>query len=79
MKLKKGDEVKIIAGGNKGRTGTILETKASQHKVRVKGVHIQTHYNKKKPGFTKQEGFIDWSNVKLLKASPTKSKKKSLK
>ena len=76
MKLKKGDEVKIIAGGDKGRKGAVLEVQALKRKVRVKGVKIQTRHHKKE-GLVKKEGFIDWSNVKLLKQAPANNKGKA--
>jgi large subunit ribosomal protein L24 len=46
-------------------------------KIQVQGVKVQTHYDKK-DGLLKKEGYIDYSNVKLLDA-PAKEKKTSKK
>ena len=76
QKIKVGDEVLVIAGGDKGRKGVILGFDAAKRKVRVKSVRLQTHYDKKE-GIQKKEGFIDRSNIKLLKkAEPKKSASK---
>jgi large subunit ribosomal protein L24 len=42
-------------------------------KIKVEGVKVQTHFDKK-DGLLKKEGFFDYSNVKLLDA-PAKDKK----
>ena len=80
LKIKAGDEVQVIAGSDKGRKGLVLELLASQQKIRVKDVKIQTHFDKEK-GIQKKEGFIDYSNVRLIKSAEakkyTKKNKKS--
>lgn len=73
LKIKKGDTVQVIAGGDKGKKGTVLEVKPTAMKIRVQGVKVQTHYDKK-DGLLKKEGLIDFSNVKLVE-STTKEKK----
>lgn len=80
LKIKKGDEVQVIAGSEKGRKGPVLELDPRKLKIRVKGVRVQTRHDKKE-GILKREGFIDYSNVKLIQAAsaaakPEKSKKK---
>ena len=76
QKIKVGDEVLVIAGGDKGRKGAVLGFDAAKRRVRVKSVRLQTHYDKKE-GIQKREGLIDRSNIKLLKrAEPKKSSKK---
>ncbi|MBC6414965.1 MAG: KOW motif-containing protein [Bdellovibrionales bacterium] len=78
-KIKLGDEVQVISGGDKGKKGVVLEL--LQSKIRVKDVKIQTHFDKEK-GIQKKEGFIDYSNVKLIKSVKKvykKSKKTSSK
>ncbi len=42
-------------------------------KIKIQGVKVQTHYDKK-DGLLKKEGFIDYSNVKLVE-SAVKEKK----
>jgi large subunit ribosomal protein L24 len=43
-------------------------------KVKVAGVKIQTHFDKK-DGLKKLEGFIDYSNVKLVESAKAEKKK----
>lgn len=67
LKIKKGDKVQVIAGSDKGKKGTVIEVKPSAMKIKVEGVKVQTHYDKK-DGLLKKEGFIDYSNVQLVEA-----------
>ena len=61
--LKKGQEALVIAGSEKGKKGKILAIHRRLLKVRLSGVRIQTHFDKKN-GIQKKEGWIDYSNVK---------------
>ncbi|MBC7741400.1 MAG: KOW motif-containing protein [Bdellovibrionaceae bacterium] len=76
LKIKTGDTVQVIAGSDKGKKGAVMEVKPTAMKIKIQGVKIQTHYDKK-DGLLKKEGFIDYSNVKLVeaKAKATKEKK----
>lgn len=47
MKLKTGDQVVIIAGKDKGKTGKIVRTLVEVNKVVVEGVNIRTRHVKK--------------------------------
>lgn len=77
LKIKKGDKVKVIAGADKGTPGTVLEVLPRIMKVRVQGVRVQTHFDKKE-GVLKKEGLIDYSNVALVeKSAAKKTAKKS--
>lgn len=78
LKIKVGDEVQVVTGSDKGRKGSVLEILPSKHKVRVKDVRIQTLFDKKE-GIQKREGFIDYSNVKLINSAPKKAFKKKTK
>ncbi|MEQ1723018.1 MAG: KOW motif domain-containing protein [Pseudobdellovibrio sp.] len=73
LKIRKGDTVQVLAGGDKGKKGTVIEVKPTAMKIKIQGVKVQTHYDKK-DGLLKKEGFIDYSNVKLVEAA-TKEKK----
>lgn len=46
MKLKKGDKVIVIAGKNRGETGTILRAMPSENKVLIEGVNIVKRHRK---------------------------------
>ncbi len=73
LKIKKGDTVQVLTGGDKGKKGTVMEVKPAALKIKIQGVKVQTHYDKK-DGLLKKEGFIDYSNVKLIE-KVTKEKK----
>lgn len=74
LKIRKGDTVQVTSGSDKGKKGTVIEVKPSALKIKVQGVKVQTHYDKK-DGLLKKEGFIDYSNVKLVSAAAAKEKK----
>lgn len=46
MKIKKGDKVKVLAGKDKGKTGTVLETYKDTEKVLVEGINLATKHRK---------------------------------
>ena len=78
LKIRKGDTVQVIAGSDKGKKGAVLEVSPTAMKIKIQGVKVQTHYDKK-DGLLKKEGFIDYSNVKLTekKEKEKKTTKKS--
>lgn len=58
IKLKKGDTVMVLAGREKGKTGTITATHPTENKVTVEGINIVKKHvkpNKQNP----QGGIID--------------------
>jgi large subunit ribosomal protein L24 len=75
LKIKKGDKVQVITGGDKGKKGTVMEVNTKALKIKIEGVKIQTHYDKK-DGLLKKEGFIDFSNVKLVEKANKEAKEK---
>ena len=70
MILKKGMQVKIITGKDKGKTGEILEISRKLNKVKVKSVNMIKRHLKptkeNKGGIISKESFIHQSNVKNL-------------
>ena len=51
MKIKKGDNVQVISGNDKGKTGEVLEVIPKENKVVVKGVNIRKkHIKPRKQG-----------------------------
>jgi len=65
-KIKKGDNVKVIAGKDKGKEGKVLEVRNG--KVIVEGVNMISKHTKPnqanpKGGIVRQEAPIDASNV----------------
>lgn len=77
LKIKKGATIQVIAGQDKGKKGTVLEVDSRKLRIRVQGVKVMTHYDKKE-GLQKREGFFDYSNVKLVEG-PAPAEKKSKK
>jgi len=65
LKVKKDTQVKVIAGSDKGKTGKVLAVDPQKMLVKVEGVKIMTHYDRKE-GLVKKEGFIHYSNVKSV-------------
>jgi large subunit ribosomal protein L24 len=78
LKIKKGSTVQVITGSDKGKKGSVLVVDAENMKIKVEGVKVQTHYDKK-DGLLKKEGFIDYSNVKLVESAAKKPAKKTTK
>ena len=70
MILKKGIQVKIICGKDKGKTGEILEINRKLNKVKIKSINmIKKHLKpskENKGGIVSKESFIDQSNIKNL-------------
>ena len=70
MILKKGIQVKIISGKDKGKTGEILEINKKLNKIKVKSINmIKKHLKptkENKGGIVSKESFIHQSNVKNL-------------
>ena len=70
MELKKGIQVKIIAGKDKGKTGEILEINRKFSTVKIKSINmIKKHLNptkENKGGIISKESFIHQSNVKNI-------------
>jgi large subunit ribosomal protein L24 len=73
LKIKKGSTVQIIAGADKGKTGSVLEVNPTTMRVKVQGVRMQTNLDKKENVLVKQEGFIAYSNVKLVESGSKKA------
>lgn len=71
LKIKKGATVQILTGNDKGKKGSVLEINPGKLLVKVQGVKVQTHFDKKE-GLLKKEGFIHYSNVKLIDKAPEK-------
>ena len=78
LKIKKGDNVKIITGDDKGKTGNVIKVFPEVRKILVKGVNEKKKHQKptkeKKGGIITIERPIDISNV--VKLSDAKVEKK---
>ena len=80
--LKKGTQVKIITGKDKGKTGEILELNRKLNKVKIKSINmIKKHLKptkENKGGIISKENFVHLSNVKSVD-NIKKEKKKEVK
>ena len=70
MILKKGNQVKIITGRDKGKTGEILEIDRKLNKIKIKSINMIKRHTKptkeNKGGIISKESFIHLSNVKNI-------------
>jgi len=71
LNVKKGDNVVIIAGKDKGKTGKVLVAMPADGSVVVAGVNMIAKHKKPrnandKGGIIKKEGKIDASNVQII-------------
>ena len=78
MIIKKGNQVKILAGKDRGKTGEVLEIDRKMNKIKIKSINmIKKHLKptkENKGGIISKENFIHISNVKNID-----TKKKQLK
>jgi len=90
LKIKKGDNVKVITGDDKGKTGNVIKVFPESRKVLVKGINEKKKHQKptreKKGGIITVERQINISNVVKLsdakvekKVEKKKKKKKTVK
>ena len=79
MILKKGTQVKVISGKDKGKTGEILEINRKENKIKIKSINMIKRHTKptkeNKGGIITKEGFIHMSNLKKNIEPKTKAKK----
>ncbi|QNL23168.1 50S ribosomal protein L24 [Hyphobacterium sp. CCMP332] len=71
MKLRKGDNVKVIAGNDKGKTGRVLLVERNKNRVIIEGVRMVSKHTKPSAenpngGIIEKEAPINISNVMLL-------------
>jgi large subunit ribosomal protein L24 len=78
MRVKKGDQVRVISGKDRGRTGRVLRTDPIAQRVYVEGANIQKRHQRPRTlrdtqrtttqqgGVIETEGPIHVSNVMLL-------------
>ncbi len=78
-KINKNDQVKIIVGKDRGKTGRILQVDRARGRVFVEGLNmvkkaIRPRGQNQKGGITSVEAAVDISNVMVLckKCGPTR-------
>lgn len=69
-KLKKGDKVIVLAGKDKGRTGTITEVMPKDNKAVVEGINIAIRHTRQSPksqgGRLPRAMPVDLSNLAIV-------------
>ena len=72
VKVKKNDQVVILAGSDVGKRGRVIEVLPGKRKVRVEGVAVAKRHQKANrqrgiaAGIEEKERLIDISNVKVI-------------
>ena len=72
VKIKKDDQVKVIAGRDKGKTGRVLDVDRERGKVLVEGISMVKRHTRPNPqkqikgGIAERESLIDISNVMIV-------------
>ena len=84
MKIKVGDNVRVITGSNKGKEGKVLKVLRSESKVLVDGInmvkkHVKPNRQNETGGILEVEAPIHVSNVKVLDKKETKKVEKETK
>ena len=79
MQIKKGNQVKVITGKDKGKTGEVIEINRKMNIIKVKEVNLVKRHTKptkeNKGGIVSKESFIHYSNVKSLEVKKESVKK----
>ena len=71
-KIRKNDQVMIIAGRDKGKRGRVLEVLPAKGKIKIEGANVIKRHQRANPqsnrsgGIIDKEAFIDISNVQLI-------------
>ncbi len=81
MKIKSGDQVVVIAGNDKGKTGTVTSVLRDRNRVFVEGVNVRVKHQKPSQQHPQGERFerecsIHASNVMLLDPATGKGTRK---
>ena len=77
--IKKGNQVEVICGKDKGKKGEVIEILRPSYRAKVKGINIIKKHTKttkeKKGGIISKENFIHISNLKNLESKDKKKLK----
>ena len=84
MKIKVGDNVRVITGSNKGKEGKVLNVLRKDNRVVIDGVnivkkHVKPNRTNESGGILEVEAPIHISNVKVLTKETKKEVKKEAK
>ena len=75
MIIKKGNQVLVLCGKDKGKNGEVIEILKKSNKAKVKGINIIKKHEKttkeKKGGIISKENFIHISNLRVMDKKKT--------
>jgi large subunit ribosomal protein L24 len=79
--VKKGDEVVVVSGADKGKRGKIIAVVPKQQRVYVEGVHIIKKHQRKSQqnpngAIVEREGTVHMSNVMLATKFDARAEKR---
>lgn len=81
MKIKKGDQVVIVSGDDKGKNGEVIKAMPKESKVVVQGINLVKRHTKPSQttpgGIVTKEAPIHISNISLVDAKTGKPTKVS--
>ena len=73
MILKKGNQVKVITGKDKGKTGEVIEINRKLNMIKVKAINLVKKHQKptkeNKGGIISKESFIHISNLTAVNSN----------
>ena len=84
MKVKVGDNVRVITGSNKGKEGKVLKVLRKENRVIINGVniikkHVKPNRENESGGILETEAPIHISNIKVATREAKKEEKKEAK
>ena len=81
--IKKGNQVEILCGKDRGKKGEVIEIIRNQNKAKVKGINIIKKHVKttkeKKGGIISKENFLHISNLTIIESKNNNKKNESKK
>ena len=70
--IKKGNQVEVLCGKDKGKKGEVIEILKQANKAKVKGINIIKKHEKttkeKKGGIISKENFLHISNLTIIES-----------
>ncbi len=84
LKIRRDDQVLVISGKDRGKTGRVVEVDPKKERVFVEGLNIVKRHQRPRPGSTDPGGVIEKpgpihiSNVMLIDPSDSKPTKVSI-
>ena len=79
LHVRKGDQVTVLSGNHRGKTGRVLQLLPAKEQVIIEGVrmikkHARKSQDRPQGGIEEREGPLHVSNVKLVERAPEESK-----